>query len=154
LFRNVIKLLIGAIFLTSCSLNKLSVRTDYLSHENLASYIINTPDPLLDNPPIGQRLIVNWLIPNTCLKLGDLHIDVVIRFRNKEEVSETFAVHSSSGQYIYKLLNTRYLETEGIQTYKVELKSGNTLIEEWRHQLWVELIRFDQTSTQEDLDEE
>lgn len=121
------------------------MRTEYLSHENLASYIINTPDPLLDNPPIGQRLIISWAVPQSTLNMDDLHIEVTIRFRNKEEVHESFRVCALSGQYIYKILNARFLETDGIQTYKVELKSGDTIIEEWRHQLWVELIRFDKS---------
>lgn len=134
-------------FLNSCTCSILSVRTEYLSHENLASYHVGTPDPLLENPPIGQRLIVNWTLPQDIPSANEMYIEVTIRFRNKEEIRERFPICKKSGRYIYTLLNERYIETDGIQTYKIELKQGDCIVEEWRHQLWVELITFNKEDT-------
>lgn len=139
------KVLIWAVMLgitlCGCSSGLLTVYTDYLSHENLASYQVGTPDPRLDNPPIGQRLLISWSIPKC--EFADAHIDYKIRFRNRKEISSTIPVISCSGTYIYSLLNEEYFETEGILTYKVDLYIGDQLIEEWRHQLWVEMLVFD-----------
>lgn len=140
----VIAALFSLLVFTGCTLNRLSVRTDYLSHENLASYYINTPDPMLDNPDIGQRLIISWLIPQKTLALGNLHIEISILLRNKEEIHESIPVVKSIGQYIYNVLNERYFETDGILTYKVTLMNGDCILEERRHQLWIELIKIGQ----------
>lgn len=43
---------------------------------------------------------------------------------------------------MYTLLNERYFETEGILTYKVDLMGDGQILEEWRHQLWHELIKI------------
>ncbi|KAF3363386.1 hypothetical protein PHSC3_000033 [Chlamydiales bacterium STE3] len=141
--RNSLKLLFISMFLLSgCCSQMLSVHTEYLSHEQLASYRIGTPDPKLTCPTIGQRLILSWNITSKYQNLPDLHLKLRIRFRNREEVVETLYLDRFQGLYIYCLLNENFLKTNGILTYKVELFSENTLLEEWRHQIWEEAITF------------
>jgi hypothetical protein len=132
--------LLSLVLLAGCTIEKLNVRTEYLSHENLASYIVETPDPLLNNPPIGQQLIVSWSLPKNYLDYEDLHLEITMRFRNREQIVKNICVTKVSGMFIYKLLNNEFIEKEGIQTYKVELIGGGEVLECWRHQLWVELI--------------
>lgn len=123
-----------------CSSDHLIVYTDYLSHENLASYHIGTPDPRLNDPPIGQRLLISWSLPPEYLRKESPHLAVMIRFRNREELKLTIDICKSSGTYIYSLLNEEYFEKNGILTYKVDLMTNDEVIEEWRHQLWTELL--------------
>jgi len=119
----------------------LSVQTSYFTRESLASYYVETPDPLLINPPIEQRLIVTWSVPPYYLKqYDDLHLSIRIRFKNREEESLSILLTNPCGSYIYSLADARYFETKGLLTYKVDLVGGGNILEEWRHQLWHELI--------------
>lgn len=127
-------------FLFGCTKEKLSVHTEYLSIENLASYHVGTPDPTLNNPPVGQRLVISWSLSDCEMELADLHLNLKMRFRNREEANEKIDILKKSGIYTYSLLNEDYFDKGGILTYKVELIGGNQIIDEWRHQLWVELI--------------
>jgi len=139
-----LKYLLAVIFLTSCQETYLSVHTDYLSHINLASYHVGTPDPLLNNPPIGQRLIVMWSIPPNYLYYENLHLLVTIRLRNREQINENIEVVKRRGTFVYPLLNEDYLEKGGILTYKVDLIGDEIILEEWRHQIWNEQILLNQ----------
>lgn len=118
----------------------LTVHTEYLSHENLASFHVGTPDPRLFCPTIGERLILSWNIPTSCQSSNDLHIKITIRFRNREQIEKNIDLQRFQGIYIYPLLDEDYFEKDGILTYKVELFSGEELLENWHHQLWAEQI--------------
>lgn len=129
-------------FLCGCCDNTLSVYTDYVSHHNLASYYIATPDPALNNPPIGQRLIVSWTLPKRYLCYDEIHLDVTIRLRNRELVSFEVPICKRIDSFIYPIMNERYCETGGILSYKIDVVADGEVTEEWRHQFWVELIEF------------
>lgn len=131
-----------AMTLASCSASYLTVQTDYLSHKNLASYYVGTPDPRQNYPTIGERLIIYWSVPKELLCYDDLHLEVTIRFRNREEVVEVFNIHKTRGTYIFALLNDDYLYHRGILTYKIDLVGGGYVFEEWRHQIWANLIEI------------
>lgn len=133
-------LFLSLLICSSCANSFLSVHTDYLSCENLASYHVGTPDPRLNNPPIGQRLIVIWAVPRPCLYYNDLYLDVTIRFRNREEIRERVEVDRMHGTYVYELLNDDYIEKGGMLTYKIDLIGDGYILEEWRHQIWTETI--------------
>jgi hypothetical protein len=137
-------LFLSFLTLFGCSRQHLTIYTDYLSHKNLASYHVGTPDPLRNNPPIGQRLIISWSLPKKALTQEDLHLEAKIRFRNREEINETFPICKRSGSYYYSLINEDFMEKGGIITYKVDLIGNGEILEEWRHQLWTELIIFDE----------
>ena len=49
------------LLLTSCTEQRLAVQSQYIGLETLASYHVNTPDPHLNHPPIGERLIISVL---------------------------------------------------------------------------------------------
>lgn len=136
--------LFSFLLFSGCSKKMLEIHTDYINIESLASYYINTPDPLLDRPPIGQRLLISWNIPKELLEEENPHLYVVMHLRNREERAFTIPLKKSCGSTIYSLLNQEYCTTRGILTYKVQLFAGGCLKEEWRHQLWAELILFPQ----------
>lgn len=127
-----------------CTRDILTVHTDYLSHENLASYRVGTPDPTLNNPPIGQRLIISWSVPCEYMEFADLHLLVTMRFRNREQLVQKVELLKASGIYVYAMINDDYFEKGGILTYKVELFGDEQLLDVWLHQLWVELIVFEE----------
>ncbi len=118
----------------------LSVQTDFLTEENLASYYVNTPDPNLTCGSVGQRMIVSWSIGKNC---QDLYIHMQIRYRNHEENVIDLYNLAPRGIYTYSLLNEEYFEKNGILAFRIQLKRGETVVEEWVHQLWVDLITLD-----------
>lgn len=143
--------------LSSCMFHRLDVQTQYLSHENLASYSVKTPDPRLDNPVLGQRLLIQWCLPAS--ELGDSAAMLYIRvlFKNHQEQELTVPIRRNTGTYVrgtylFNVLNQDYFDTGGIMTYIVEIRSGNCVIESWRHPLWTELITFD--FSQSELEEQ
>src|SRR6202043_138623 len=117
------------------------------SRENLASYIIETPDPYLNNPMIGQRIIITWTLKKRHLLYQDLHLKISIRFRNKKELILTHSITQAKGTYIYALLNQDYIDNNGILTYKVELIGDGYLLDEWLHQMWTKLILVGQNTS-------
>jgi len=128
--------------LVSCRTNQLIVQTKYFSHEDLASFYVDTPDPLQNNPPFGQKLLIFWNLNTDCYISQDVTIIYTIRFRNREEIQESFKVTKSRGYYTYALFNDDYFKSRGILTYKVDLMVDGVVIEEWRQHLWKELIQF------------
>ncbi|MBS4167473.1 hypothetical protein [Parachlamydia sp. AcF125] len=131
-------------FLPSCSRQILTVQTEYLCHENLASYHVRTPDPLLENPPIGQRLLISWQLPPSIRDTQDLTLHIELLFRDHTKETKVVPIQQKTGTYAYALLNADYSNKKGILTYKVQLALNNQILEEWRHQLWVELITLDE----------
>ncbi|MDP1880660.1 MAG: hypothetical protein Q8K60_06950 [Parachlamydiaceae bacterium] len=133
--------------LTSCCVNRLSVQTQYMTHEDLASYYVGTPDPRLDLPLIGQRLLIQWCLRNEEIEGSLVELRIKIRLRNHEEKKLKIAISCKSGKYnrgyyLIKLSDEEYCETGGIVTYIVEILQDDIVIETWKHPLWVDLIKL------------
>ncbi len=139
--------------LSSCTCNLLTVHTDYVSRDNLASYHVGTPDPLLNNPPIGQRLLISWSLPKAYMYYESLHLEIHLRYRNREEATQTVDLLKNSGMIIFSLLNEAYFETEGILSYKIDLIGNGEILEHWQHQIWADLIHFDASEKQNETEE-
>lgn len=125
---------------SSCSHHLLVVQTQYLSRNSLASYHVETPDPKLENPDIGQRLIINWHLPKKTPIYQQLYLHMKVRFHNKEEDSFSLKLNKTSGVYTYTLLNADFFKKRGILTYKVELVGDDKIIDVWQHPLWTNWI--------------
>lgn len=128
------------LFLCACCKGFLTVQTDYITVRDLASYFVNTPDPRQNCPSVGQRLIVSWSLPKYFLCYENLRLEITIRFKNHEEVLEVIHLSKNRGTYVFTLLNEDYFSKEGILTYKVDLLGKDLVLEEWRHQIWTDLI--------------
>ena len=76
------------------------------------------------------------------MELPDLHVLAMIRFHNREQITLTIPIERRVDNYIYCLLNEDFFKKEGILTYKVEMYSGDTVLDTWTHQLWTELIEL------------
>lgn len=143
LFHFTLPLASLVICLSGCSIHPLTVQTQYLSHEDLASYHIGTPDPSLDNPDVGERLLIQWSLSSAQFKGEDLRLYLKVRFTNHQEEEITIPVEKKKGYYIYNLLNQDYCDTGGILTYLAEIRSGECIVAVWKHPLWANLITFD-----------
>lgn len=140
----IILLKLGIIAIASgCTLHRLDVQTQYLSHEHLASYHVETPDPSLHCPLIGQRLLVQWSLCDQEVKSGNLFLYLKVRFRNHQEREVKIPVATKKGTYLYVLANEDYCQSGGILTYYAEILSETCVVASWKHPLWVELIKFD-----------
>jgi hypothetical protein len=135
-------LCLTGIGLTSCSLHRLSVQKQYLTHENLASYTVGTPDFRLDNPSVGERLVISWSLPKCEKMYESLTFKLRVHFRNRVEDQQTRILEQPSGYYVYNVRDEKFCQTGGILTYKVDLFRDGILLEEFRHPLWVELIQL------------
>lgn len=107
---------------------------------------MNTPDPALNNPPVGQRILISWHIPKGNFNgQPPYRIKLTVRFCNRQECEQWYTLTTSWGVCIYSLVNQAFFDSTGIQTYKVELYQEERLLECWKHQLWVDLIILNPT---------
>ena len=146
-----VNLFVALILLCSCNRPQLIVQTDYITHKDLASFYVGTPDPRLNMPMIGQRLIISWMLPREYLSYENLYLEITIRFRNREEIIEIFDITRAKGTYVFSLLNQDYIDKRGILTYKINLIGGGYVLKEWKHLIWSDLITI---PTEEKLIEE
>lgn len=135
------RLALLCLLLTGCG-PSVTVQTDYLSRKNLASYKVGTPDPHINHPNIGERLIIQWSLPKKVVKYRDAHLQVTLRFRNYDECTYSIPLKKKYGTTTYDLTNTPYYESGGIQTYKIDVVANGCILKEWKHQLWVDLIKI------------
>jgi hypothetical protein len=118
----------------------LSVRTENIDRAYLASSIILTPDPQLNNPPIGQKLVVDWKILN---QLVPATLFVTIRFANGEEILYEKEVCSYFDTAIISHLNEDFFTRGWIVTYKAEIFRDSACIASFYHHMWTEKIVLD-----------
>lgn len=130
------------LFTSGCTLHRLDVQTQYLSHEYLASYHVDTPDPLRYKPMIGQRLLVQWSLCTKEIENQELFLYLKVRFRTHQEQEIKVPIQSKSGTYLYELANETYFQSGGILTYHAEIRSDSCILASWRHPLWMNLIKF------------
>ena len=139
------------ILITSCT-NGLKVQTNYLSRKNLASYHVNTPDPDLNKPLVGQRILVQWRLPYWIENCDNPHILLRLRFGNKTDGERIIPIKSSIGHYVFTLLDEEYWANDGIESYQAILYANGDILEKCTHRLWVELIQIGKEQ-EESLDE-
>lgn len=130
------------LFSFGCSKYYVSVRREKIDASYLASSYVNTPDPRQKNPPFGQQLIIDWLVPERLIK-QEPQVVLYIIFKNYTEHKETFSIDAKRGYAIYSLLDKNYMEKKGILTYRAEIVTREGVYRDWKHQLWVNLIHVD-----------
>lgn len=126
-----------------CQRQPLLVETEYVNVRSLASHWVSTPDPNRNCPAMGQRLFVSWRLSPSYLTYDDLHVELTVRFGDNSEDCRSFPVTCFLGTYTYSALDDDYWNRCGIRTYRARLFGGGCVLEEWRHQLWAELIELD-----------
>jgi len=144
LFKKISSLALGCLSLltVSCQSHYLNVQTQYLSRQNLASFHINSPDPALERPLIGQRLMISWSVPKNFCYLDHLTLKLKVRLKDYQEEEIKVSIQQRVGTYFYDVVQDKFEYTGGILTYKADLLNENCLIYSWTHPLWTDLITF------------
>lgn len=133
---------LGMLFCTCSCAPYLSIQTQYLSREHLASFHVGTPDPKLNEPVIGQRLLIQWSLPAQEIKSEQLILFLKVRYRNHQEKEVSIPIQNKRGTYLYIIENEEYLQTGGILTYFAEIRSEACVLVTWKHPLWTQLIQL------------
>lgn len=143
---------ISLFFLCSCSSTSLTVRSQNFDRTQLASYIIDTPDPQKNNPPFGERLIISWSASMKDYTKDHLDLVLRIRFRKGKELEKTIHLTQRNGSLIYPILGKEYIENGGVMSYLITLESDGKVIGQSKHKMWVDKIRPSSKSKQGNAD--
>ena len=129
--------------LVSCSTSPhLEVTNQYWSRKDLASFIVNTPDPSKNDPIFGQRLIMSWSVSKKTFDSGPLELLIKVKLKNNEQIDQIIPLKETSGSYYFPIYGDDFTKKGGLLSYFVELKSNGETIGVCRHKLWVEPIIF------------
>lgn len=129
--------------LASCSsVPHLEVASQYWSRRDLASTVINTPDPEKNSQLFGQRLNISWYVPKKNFQSGSADLFLRVKLKNNEEINQTIPLKSSSGTYQFPIYGDDFTKKGGLLSYSVELRSGGKTLKTENHKLWVEPISF------------
>src|SRR5262245_48655826 len=109
-----------------CPQPKLRVFSQYLTPEDRASYFVVTHEPVLNCPPVGQRVYISWCLSREYLQRS-LELKIYLRFRNREQKIVIHPIKTLSGSCVYELLCEEFFKSGGIATYKVELYADGIL---------------------------
>lgn len=133
-------LFFALLLLAGCKQYYLSVNQEWVDVRYLASTHVKTPDPRQDNPPIGQKLILDWRIPQEIYeKKPEVVLDLILWDYTTRQVR--IPIKRRMDFATYRLFNEEYEKSGGILTYKAEIiTQDGEVFREWKHQLWVQLI--------------
>jgi len=135
--RCALALLCGIICLTGCSTPEIKARTFYTSRKDLASYVIDTPDPEKRTIGQGQVIWVRWTCPQVD---SETFIYATIRFKNGPERQIVLPVDARYGWLSLEVPSDERKEKGDILSYKILLKRGEETLATTQHKLWVEPI--------------
>ena len=132
-----IGLFVGLFCLTACSTPEIKARTFYTSRKDLASYVIDTPDPEKTTIGLGQVIWVRWTCPHVD---PTTVVDATIRFKNGSERHSVYPVDTQYGWLTLEIPSDEHKERGDILSYKILLKRGDEILATTQHKLWVERI--------------
>ncbi|MCB1119575.1 MAG: hypothetical protein KDK65_06410 [Chlamydiia bacterium] len=132
------------LLLTSCSAREIRAYTQVVTCQDLASYHVKTPDPKIDCPDFGEKLVLSWSLLPSDLCYDDLHLDIIIRFKNNEEWVHAIPVTAHNETWVFPVINDLFCRTGGIKTYHLQICSSQGILVAEHHQLWTELIPFEE----------
>jgi hypothetical protein len=143
-------LLASLLLFSGCEKYYISICQDSVDSSYLASSHVKTPDPRQENPPLGDRLIIEWQVPKALLdKTPVLHLHVI--YKDYSEQFLTYPMTSRIDYVVYTLLGEEYQQRKGILTYEAKIVDDQAQIfRDWKHQLFTRLIVL----SPEDLKEE
>lgn len=124
-----------------CTGSKLDVRSEYYSRKNLASVVVDTPDPRKESSDFGQRLVLNWSVPEKTFREGDVELILCVRLKNGEEKTTRIALTKSHGKTFYPIFGKDYTKKGGLQSYFAKLQSQGKVLAKSKHKLWVEKLK-------------
>jgi hypothetical protein len=128
----------------SCQKYYISISQDRITRDFLASTQAKTPDPRQKNPPLGERLVVEWQLPRDLLEQDPI-LRLHVIYKNYTEDFFEYPISHRIDYVVCKLLNKEYEEKKGILTYEAQVvtKDGS-IFRDWKHQLFAKLITLPQ----------
>jgi hypothetical protein len=147
-------LFITALFLSGCQKYYISIAQEKVDKSYLASVALKTPDPRKDNPPLGEKLIVEWTVPREYLaKKPSLHLHVI--YKDYTEAFFSYPMPYKMDYVVYSLLGEEYKQKKGVLTYQAEVRVGEEKpFLDWKHQLWTKLIVIEDHDQPQEQSEE
>ncbi len=138
-------ILFGVWFLSAgCEKYYISVSQDKIDASYLASSHVKTPDPRQKTPPQGERLVIEWKVPETLLE-ENLTLCLKVIYKDYSEEIFVYPVLHRMDYIVYTLVGEAFKSKKGILTYKVDIvKENGEVFKEWKHQLFTNLIILDQ----------
>ncbi|HPE85630.1 MAG TPA: hypothetical protein PLO43_05590, partial [Chlamydiales bacterium] len=97
------------------------------------------PDPLQQNPPKGERLVINWRLPQHAMG-PSLTLKLNLILKDYTQLTKTFPIDKRFGYITYDLLDEEYRQSGGLLTYKAEIETEGAILETYEQVLWTELI--------------
>jgi hypothetical protein len=87
---------------------------------------------------------MSWHVPNTIL-CQNPYVRLHLIYWDYTEAEFCYPITSRLGYANYTLLNSEFCAKKGVLTYSAEIVTEcGEIYKEWKHQLWVNLIRLDQ----------
>jgi len=95
---------------------------------------------------MGQKVVLQWAVPPELLNKKPALVFHVI-YKNYTQEEFVYPMEDRMGMEVFSLLNQQYRDRGGLLTYHAEIRtSDGKVYKEWKHQLWVHLITFDEES--------
>lgn len=147
-------LLASLLLFSGCEKYYISICQDSIDSSYLASSHVKTPDPRQENPPLGDRLIIEWQVPKALLdKTPVLHLHVI--YKDYSEQFLTYPMTSRIDYVVYTLLGEEYQQKKGILTYEAKIIDDQAeIFRDWKHQLFTHLIVLSAEDLREEEKEE
>ncbi|NGX28096.1 MAG: hypothetical protein K940chlam1_00271 [Candidatus Anoxychlamydiales bacterium] len=131
-------------FLTSCYKNNLYVQHEKMDRNYLASTHVGTPDYRQQHPPDGQTLSIAWDFPLSVYR-ENLNMILTVRFWDNKQDIFSNKITRKRGYLRYKFQDDTDDKSKKILTYKIDIfNEDGTLVDEWKHQFWKELIEINE----------
>lgn len=98
---------------------------------------------------MGQKVVIQWAVPPELLsEKPSLIFHVIYKNHTQEEL--IYPIEDRMGMEVFSLLNQHYRDKGGLLTYHAEIRTPDGKVyKEWKHQLWVHLITFEEESSSE-----
>ena len=132
-------LLFGLLFLTACSSPTITARSFYTSRKDLASYVLDTPDPEKSTMGLGQTVWVRWMVPT--VEEG-LVIDATLRFKDGSEKTSIYPIDSKWGWLMIEVSSEERTQRGDLLSYKILLRHNDEILASTLHKLWVEKVEI------------
>jgi hypothetical protein len=138
--RGLLLLAICLFAFSSFQRRDLSARLEALDETSLASYYVQTPDPLRTCCYTGQQVIIRWDLRDRLKTPCGLALRLsIVTTKHTLRVFEK-PIHDLCSYTVFRVANQALYNLGAILTYKLEMIANGNVITCWKQQGWVEWI--------------
>ncbi len=118
------------------------MQNEKVDKEYLASFHVSTPDPRLNDPPQGQRIIVSWDFPLSLYR-EKLTLMLTVRFWDNRQEVLVRKIDQKRGYDSFYFEDKTKDKKKRILTYRVVVvNEDGEIVDDWKHQFWTDLIEI------------